>query len=155
MSEKCYGRAIPVSLLSYFVAALAIYLDLLNVVDVLPTISALPATGIFWLLATTGLFVGFISEIALLVKYKTDFHNTTQEEVRKSDLIKTLINFILAVFFSSVIYLFVIVKNPDLKNPLAFLAIAGMVYVGTAALCKYIRYIPLLVIFLRRNHDRV
>lgn len=153
MSSNRYERAISISRLVYFTVALAIYLTLRSVIDV-PIMSTLSATGIFCLLAVTGFSIGFILEIVLLIKFGDDFRATAREEIRKSDLIKIVINFLLAVLFSYVLYQFVIIKDPDFRSPLVFFVIATMIYIGTAALCKHMRYIPIFLIFFRRNHER-
>ena len=79
----------------------------------------------------------------------------TQAQRSNVGTLLILINFLLALFFSFAIYKFVISRQPDLKDPLAFLAVSMMVYIATAAFCRYIRYIPLFFVFLRGKHERV
>jgi len=144
-----------ISALVYFLVALGIYCWVRDFID--PGLIPLPMSleSVFWLLVATGLGFGFITEGVLLVMHRKEFRAVAPSEIYKSDLVKTLINFSLTLFFSFVIYKFVISRQPDLKDPLAFLAVSAMVYIATAAFCRNIRYIPLFFVFLRRKHERV
>lgn len=155
MTIERHLRPTSISALAYFLVAFGIYFWIRDFIDTGSITLPKSLENVFWLLAATGLGFGFIAEGILLVKHRQNFRATTPEEISKSDLIKVFINFLLTLFFSYVIYLFVIDRQPDLKNPLAFFSVAAMVYIATAAFCQKIRYIPLFFIFLRRKHDRV
>ena len=152
MSENHGEKFLLASVLTYLFAAAAIYLELRGLTDCLPVEEGQSTGNIFWLLVAIGLLIGVVREIALLANYRKFFMNIERDEIKKSDLLKILGNFVLAVIFSYGIYLFVASEDPDLSDPLAFIAIAGFVYIGTSALSRYTRYIPVLLTFFRRDH---
>lgn len=155
MTLKSHLTPISISAAAYFVAAFGIYSWILDFIDA--GLIALPKSmeNIFWLLVAAGLSLGVISEVALLVMHRKQFRAISPSEIRKADLVKRLINFSMTLFFSYVIYRFVVSRQPNLRDPLAFFAVAAMVYFATAAFCKNIRYIPLFIIFLRGRHGRI
>lgn len=151
MTEGRYKQPRLLSLLAYFSGALTIYLESRNIFTTPLGVSTWSGMKVFWILVVSSLVFSCVSESALLIKYKKSFSTLTREEVTVSDLVKTLVNLLVALAYSYVVYSFVTSRNPDLKNPLAFFAVAGMVYIGTAAICKYVRYIPVLVIFFKEK----
>lgn len=155
MTIERHLRPTSISAPAYFLVALGVYSWIQGFIDIGSITLPKSLENVFWLLVATGLSFGFIAEGILLVKHRQNFRMTTPEEISKLDLIKVFINFLLTLFFSYVIYLFVIDRQPDLKSPLAFFSVAAMVYIATFAFCQKIRYIPLFFIFLRRKHDRV
>lgn len=144
-----------ISALAYFLVASGIYSGVRGFVDTGMITLPKSLENVFWLLVATGLGCGLIAEGILLVKHRGNFRSIAPKEINKLDLTKKFINFFLTLFFSYVIYLFVINRQPNLADPLAFLAVSLFVYLATAALCQNIRYIPLFYIFLRRKHERV
>lgn len=155
MKEKRSLSLISFPALAYFLVALVIYSWVRGFIDTGTIAIPKSLENIFWLLFVTGLSITFIAEVILLIKHRKSFRSVSPMEIEKSDLIKTLINFLLTLFFSYVLYLFVISRQPNLGDPLAFLAVSSMVYIATAAFCQKIRYIPLFIIFFRRKHERV
>lgn len=144
-----------ISALAYFLVAAGIYSWVRGFVDT--GLITLPKSleNVFWLLVATGLSFCLIAEGVLLVKHRENFRSIAQMEIDKFDLIKKFINLLLTLLFSYVIYLFVINRQLNVDDPLAFLAVSAIVYFATAAFCRNIRYIPLFFIFLRSNHERV
>jgi hypothetical protein len=155
VAKWCRLLPTSISAFAYFLVALGIYSWVRDFIDTGLIFLPRSLENVFWLLVATGLGFGFIAEGILLVMHRKQFRAVAPSEIRKSDLIKTLINFSLTLFFSCVVYLFVISRQPDLRDPLAFLAISAVVYIATAAFCRNIRYIPLFFVFLRRKHERV
>lgn len=155
MTTKRFLEPTSISALAYFLVAFGIYYWIGDFIHNGFLVSQRSLENIFWTLVATGLGFSFIAEGILLVMHRKQFRAVAPTEICKSDLAKILINFSLTLFFSCVIYLFVINRQPDLGDPLAFFAVAAMIYMATAALCKNIRYIPLFFILLRRKHERV
>lgn len=155
MTIKRHLTPTSISALAYFLVAFGIYSWILDVINT--GLIALPRSleNVFWLLVAAGLGFGIIAEVILLVMYRKQFRSIAPTEISKSDLVKILVNFSMTLFFSYVIYLFVISRQPDLRDPLAFLAVSAMVYIATTAFCRKIRYIPLIFVFLRRKHEHI
>lgn len=151
MTVKRHLEPPSISALAYALVALIIYSWVRNVID--KEFIPLPRSleNVFWLLVATGLTFNLISEAILLVKHKKAFCTVVPSEIRKSDVVKTLINLSLTLFFSYVIYLFVISRQPDLKDPLAFFAVSAWVYIATAAFCKNVRYAPLFFVLFKEK----
>jgi hypothetical protein len=152
---RIYKNPIAISIAAYFTVALCIYLEtqsLTNIGFINPPIST---EKIFWLLASTGLFSCFISELILLVKNKGNFRSISATDIKRSDLFKKTTNLLMTVFFSFAIYIFFIKQRPHLEDPLAFTAITTIIYFASAAICQSIRHIPIFIIFFRRQHERL
>lgn len=140
---------------AYFLVSLGVYFWGLGVIDIGLISFQKSLKSIFWLLVAAGFGVGIVVEGILFLRYRNDFSAVMPKEIDRSDLIKTTINFFLTLFFSWMIYSFVFSRQPNLEDPLAFVAVASFVYLGTAAICQNIRYIPLYINYLRRKHERV
>lgn len=155
MREKHSLLLIALPALAYFLVISVIYFWARGFI-VTSSIDITKSPGnIFWLLVAAGLSLRFIAEGILLIKHRTSFRSVTPMEIDKSDFIKKLINFLLTLFFSFVTYSFVINRQPNLDDPLAFLSVSLIVYFAAAAICQNIRYIPLFFIFLRRKHEHI
>lgn len=158
MKHRLYltsGQPNSISALAYFFVAAGIYSWTRGFFDTELIAFQKSLENIFWLLVATGIGFGLIAEGILLVKHRENFRQVSPMDIHKSDLIKKFINFLLTLFFSWVIYLFVINRQPDLEDPLAFLAVSAFIYFATAAFCQNLRYVPLFYIFLRRKYERV
>ncbi len=148
-------QSTAIRVFAYFLVSLGVYFWGLGVIDMGLISFPKSLKSIFWLLVAAGLGVGMVAEGILLLRYRKDFGAVLPKEIDRLDLIKTTINFFLTLFFSWMIYLFVFSRQPNLEDPLAFVAVASFVYLGTAAICQHIRYIPLYVNYLRRKHERI
>lgn len=155
MSEKSYDRILWMAKLSYFGVALLIHLDVRGIIDV-PVLSAvfLSTKKMFWLLTSIGLFIGFITEI-LLVKLWIHHNRTVERAVKKSALAKGVIGPLFASFLCYGLYPLFIKKDLDLRDSIPFFFMAYAIYICVTAFCMYIRtYVQLILILLRRNHER-
>jgi hypothetical protein len=109
-------------------------------------VDSLSNINLLLVLIGIALLVSMFTEIVLVIRSWPKFRGMTREEVVKRDLIKIFIKFLLTLFFSYALYIFIIKNGPNLKDPLAFIAVSMMIYFGAVAICRNIRYLPLILV---------